>query len=151
MASELMRIFGIRTASSLAASETTDLISAEKVSTLQRKRGDLSTIIIHDESGRELLYVRYLNPTAVRVRGIFTCPKPRLTTTIVTNETVETPRGMSRLILGKSTCVQPLPGVKAITGIVVNSTTNKAYAGVGIAPPPNPIGGLPADPDQRPK
>jgi hypothetical protein len=37
--------------------------------------GDLSTLIVHEKtSGRELLYVKFLNPAAIRVRGLFYCP-----------------------------------------------------------------------------
>jgi hypothetical protein len=39
-----------------------------------RRDGDLSTIIIENGSGKELLYVKYLNPTTVMARGIFGCP-----------------------------------------------------------------------------
>lgn len=37
------------------------------------RNGDLSTIIVKDKDGKELLYVRYLNPTTVRARGVFGC------------------------------------------------------------------------------
>jgi len=38
------------------------------------RQGDLSTLVVKDGSGKELLYVRYLNPTTVRARGVFGCP-----------------------------------------------------------------------------
>lgn len=41
------------------------------------RQGDLSTLVIKDASGKELLYVRYLNPTTVRARGVFGCPGHR--------------------------------------------------------------------------
>jgi hypothetical protein len=41
------------------------------------RRGDLSTLAITDSSGHELLFSRYLNPTALQARGIFGCPGHR--------------------------------------------------------------------------
>jgi hypothetical protein len=38
-----------------------------------RQSYDRSTLTVKTASGEELLYVRYLNPTAVRVRGMFGC------------------------------------------------------------------------------
>jgi hypothetical protein len=35
------------------------------------RRGDLSTLGIFDKSGTELLYVRFLNTNAMRIRGVF--------------------------------------------------------------------------------
>ena len=35
------------------------------------RRGDLSTLGIFDHSGTELLYIRFLNPGAVQIRGVF--------------------------------------------------------------------------------
>ena len=52
------------------------------------KSGDLSTLVIHDAEGQELLYARYLNPTTIRLRGIFACPTPFLTGIKVTNEKI---------------------------------------------------------------
>lgn len=37
-------------------------------------RGDLSTLLLKDEGGDELLYVRFMNPATVKVRGMFGCP-----------------------------------------------------------------------------
>jgi hypothetical protein len=53
--------------------------------------GDLSTLWVHSKDGTELLYVRYLNPKAIRVRGEFACPKPRLRTIEITNEKLTLP------------------------------------------------------------
>jgi hypothetical protein len=47
-------------------------LSGEKSSV--ERGGDLSTLIIKDETGRETLFMRYLNTTTIRVRGIFGCP-----------------------------------------------------------------------------
>jgi hypothetical protein len=38
------------------------------------RRPDRSTLIVYDEQGQEALWVRYLNPTTVQIRGVFTCP-----------------------------------------------------------------------------
>ncbi len=43
-------------------------------STGLRRRGDLNTFIIDDANGNEYLYVRLLNKTVARARGIFGCP-----------------------------------------------------------------------------
>jgi hypothetical protein len=37
------------------------------------RNGDLSTLVVSDGAGEELLYVRYLNPTTVIARGVFGC------------------------------------------------------------------------------
>lgn len=39
--------------------------------TYVERRGDLSTFGVYDKSGAEFLYVRFLNPKAMRIRGIF--------------------------------------------------------------------------------
>ena len=39
-----------------------------------RRDGTLTTFIIEDGGGKELLYVKYLNSTTVQARGIFGCP-----------------------------------------------------------------------------
>jgi hypothetical protein len=36
--------------------------------------GDLSTLVVHDRNRNELLYVRYMNPNNIKVRGQFFCP-----------------------------------------------------------------------------
>jgi hypothetical protein len=54
-------------------------ILSDKGLTIERS-GDLSAIIVHDDRGRELIYVRYLNKTTFKIRGIFTCPTPTLRT-----------------------------------------------------------------------
>jgi len=38
------------------------------------RNGDLSTLIVTDDSRNELLYIRYLNPTTLRIKGTFGCP-----------------------------------------------------------------------------
>jgi hypothetical protein len=40
----------------------------------QNRNGDLSTLVVTDGLGRELLYIHYSNPRTFRVRGIFACP-----------------------------------------------------------------------------
>lgn len=56
------------------------------------RSGDLSALVIHDEKGTELLYVRLINPDAVRIRGTFTCPAPTLKTVVVTDKGITGPR-----------------------------------------------------------
>ncbi len=38
------------------------------------RRGDLGTLTISDTAGKELLFVKFLNPTTIQIRGIFGCP-----------------------------------------------------------------------------
>jgi hypothetical protein len=62
-------------------------IPVENALTIE-KSGDLSTLVVHDAQGREMLYVRYLNRKTFRVRGIFSCPTPRPRTVIITDTRV---------------------------------------------------------------
>jgi len=50
---------------------------------------DLSTLVIHSDDGDELLYVRYLNPKSIIIRGILSCPSPRLLSVKITNTAVK--------------------------------------------------------------
>jgi hypothetical protein len=36
--------------------------------------GDLSTLVVHDSAGHELLFFHFLNVNTVKVRGVFACP-----------------------------------------------------------------------------
>lgn len=48
--------------------------------------GDLSTLVVHDQTnGAELFYVRFMNENTVRIRGVLSCPRPRLITISITN------------------------------------------------------------------
>jgi hypothetical protein len=47
---------------------------------------DESTLIVHDKQGKELLYVRYANIGAVRVRGVFACSD--ISPVVVTNDKI---------------------------------------------------------------
>jgi len=38
------------------------------------ERPDRHTLAVYDQQGRELLWVRYLNPKVVKIRGVFSCP-----------------------------------------------------------------------------
>lgn len=49
---------------------------------------DLNTIVVHDALGTELLWVRYLNERAIRVRGNFFCPAPHAISVKVTNNSI---------------------------------------------------------------
>jgi hypothetical protein len=50
------------------------------------RRGDLSTLAVYDGAGTERLYVRYLNPSAIKIRGIFSCPPDKRVT--ITDDTI---------------------------------------------------------------
>jgi hypothetical protein len=50
---------------------------------------DLNTVVVHDTSGKELLWVRYLNERAIRVRGNFFCPAPHPISVVVTNHAID--------------------------------------------------------------
>jgi hypothetical protein len=48
--------------------------------------GDLSTLLVHDQTNdAELLYIRFMNPNTIRIRGVFSCPRPHLMTVSITN------------------------------------------------------------------
>lgn len=53
------------------------------------RSGDLTTLVVHDAQGEELLYVRYLNRNTVRIRGTISCPTPRLQTIEITDESLK--------------------------------------------------------------
>ena len=47
------------------------------------RSGDLSTLVVHNQSGSEILYIRYVNLRAIKIRGSFSCPSiPGLVLTI---------------------------------------------------------------------
>jgi hypothetical protein len=49
--------------------------------------GDLSALVVHNDPGEELLYIHYLNPQVVRIRGNFLCPShPKVIVTITNQE-----------------------------------------------------------------
>ncbi len=66
-----------------------------------QNRPDRSTLEIHDDQDRVVLYVRYLNPTAIKVRGIFYHPNGR--PLIIEEDKMRTPGGMvlSRFCAGE--------------------------------------------------
>jgi hypothetical protein len=49
---------------------------------------DSNTIAIHDADGQELLWVRYLNDRAIKVRGKLFCPAPHPITVEITNKNI---------------------------------------------------------------
>jgi hypothetical protein len=68
-------------------------IGATQRLTLERS-ADRSALVVYDkQQGEELLFVKFLNPMAIRIRGIFTCPFPSLQTVTVTDDGVITSRG----------------------------------------------------------
>ena len=46
----------------------------ERNGVIIERSGDLSTLVVHDKDGTELLYIKNMNREAVKVRGIFSCP-----------------------------------------------------------------------------
>ena len=59
--------------------------------TFAERRGDLSTLAVLDGSNNELLYVRYMNPLTIRVRGIFAAPGKK--TVRITDDSLQVERG----------------------------------------------------------
>lgn len=57
------------------------------------RSADLSTLVVHDHQGHELLYIRILNPRAVRIRGILACPTPSLRVLAITDDKLIDPMG----------------------------------------------------------
>jgi hypothetical protein len=49
---------------------------------------NLSTLVVHDEHRQELLYVKYANRNAIKIRGIFHCPRPPGATITVTDKEI---------------------------------------------------------------
>jgi hypothetical protein len=52
---------------------------------------DLNTIVVHDPSGKELIWVRYLNDRTIRVRGNFFCSAPHPISIKITNHSIVDP------------------------------------------------------------
>lgn len=57
--------------------------------------GDLSTLVVHNSAGHELLFFHYINPNTVKVRGVFACPTDPSTVITVTDS------GMSGSLIGQ--------------------------------------------------
>lgn len=49
------------------------------------RTADLSTLIVHDKNNVEVIYVRYLNENAFRIRGVFSCPSSVTKQVVITN------------------------------------------------------------------
>jgi hypothetical protein len=64
-------------------------ITKEKGLIIERS-GDLTALIVHNDKDEELLNVRWLNPKVIRIRGVLSCPTPKLRTIVVTNEEIQT-------------------------------------------------------------
>jgi hypothetical protein len=71
------------------------------------KRPDRSTLIVLDKFGKEMLWVRFLNPRAVRVRGVFSCKGEFQFT--VTDDKVG-PSGNTKYLMSHS-CVTDVPRI----------------------------------------
>lgn len=46
---------------------------------------DLNTLVVHDKNDVEVIYVRYLNENAFRIRGVFSCPSSVAKQVTITN------------------------------------------------------------------
>ena len=70
---------------------------------------DGSALAVYARNGREVLWVRYLNPDTIKVRGVFTCP--RYPSVVVTDNAIRTPgsRTSAPCIIGPFTNVEVLP------------------------------------------
>jgi len=62
--------------------------------------GDLTRLIVHNGTGDELLYIDYVNPQVVRIRGVFACP-PHRTIVTVTDRGINPGSGIRRSCLGE--------------------------------------------------
>ncbi len=74
--------------------------------------GDLSNLIVTDEFKNELLYIRYMNATTMRIRGIFGCPGHGLVR--VTDNEIIMGAGR-RIIFSDPTCFAPGPDEPGVT------------------------------------
>jgi hypothetical protein len=69
----VVEAFGIDNTNSLAYSVRENRLDLAMVAGLRARRPDPSTFILADRFNQEVIYVRYLNPGAVRIRGRFLC------------------------------------------------------------------------------
>ena len=69
----VVEAFGIDNTNSLAYSVRENRLDLAMVTGLRARRPDPSTFILADRFNQEVIYVRYLNPGAVRIRGRFLC------------------------------------------------------------------------------
>lgn len=69
----VVQAFGIDNTNSLAYSVRENRLDLAMVPGLRARRPDPSTFILADSFNQEIIYVRYLNPGAVRIRGRFLC------------------------------------------------------------------------------
>lgn len=69
----VVEAFGIDNTNSLAYSVRENRLDLVMVPGLRARRPDPSTFVLADRFNQEVIYVRYLNPGAVRMRGRFLC------------------------------------------------------------------------------
>lgn len=69
----VVQAFGYDNTNSLAYSVRENRLELTIVPDLRTRRPDPSTFVLADRFNQEVIYVRYLNPGAVRIRGRFLC------------------------------------------------------------------------------
>ena len=69
----MVEAFGIDNTNSFAYAVRENRLDLATVTGLKTRRPDPSTFILTDRFNQEVIYVRYLNPGAVRLRGRFLC------------------------------------------------------------------------------
>lgn len=69
----MVEAFGIDNTNSIAYSVRENRLDLAMVTGLRARRPDPSTFILADRFNQEVIYVRYLNPGVVRIRGRFLC------------------------------------------------------------------------------
>lgn len=69
----VVEAFGIDNTNSFAYSVRENRLDLATVTGLRTRRPDPSTFVLVDRFNQEVIYVRYLNPGAVRIRGRFLC------------------------------------------------------------------------------
>lgn len=57
-----------------------------------RRNGDLSTLVIEDGHRNELLFLKYINPTTIRARGVFQCPNTHRAFAVTDTEIIDKAR-----------------------------------------------------------
>jgi hypothetical protein len=69
------------------------------------RRGDLSTLAIVGDSGKELFYIRYINLTTIRIRGTFACQQSQAKEITITDSSIAGSANTRLCILGTGTRV----------------------------------------------
>jgi hypothetical protein len=74
---------------------------AKETDLIVEHSADLATLVVHNPAGDELFYIHYLNEHAMRVCGIFSCPRTHFIVTI-DNKTIHPLTGVHRSCGGDS-------------------------------------------------